>query len=151
MSQYALSTERAIAHRRPPAALRRFGHALAALVQLAMVYVVNWWPGWRSAPFLTPDAAQVVWLFNLAVCVGVVLNLAYLVHDPAWLTAYGDAVTAGFGLAVFVRTWKVFPFHLTDATIEWSLLVRIVLGLAIIGAAVGLFLRCISLLTEALR
>jgi multisubunit Na+/H+ antiporter MnhC subunit len=45
----------------------------------------------------------------------------------------------------------VFPFHFTDATIEWSLLVRIVLGLAIIGAAVGLFLRCISLLTEALR
>jgi hypothetical protein len=151
MNQYLLTTERMTAHRRPPAALRRVGHTLAALVQLAMVYVVNWWPGWRSVSFLTPDAARVVWLFNLAVVVGVALNLAYLVQDPAWLTALGDAVTAGFGLAVFVRTWLVFPFQFTDTTIDWALLVRVTLGLAIVGAAVGLFVRCISLLTEALR
>jgi hypothetical protein len=121
------------------------------MVQLAMVYVVNWWPGWHSATFLTSDAAQVVWLFNLAMAVGVVLDLAYLVHDPRWLTALGDVVTAGFGLAVVVRTWKVFPFQFTDTTIDWALFIRSGLGLAIVGAAVGLFAGCIRLLTEALR
>jgi hypothetical protein len=150
MSRYTLSTDRVTAHHRP-VALRRVGHALAALVQLAMVYAVNWWPGWRSATFLTADAAQVVSLFNLAVVVGMVFNLAYLVHDPTWFTALGDAVTAGFGLAVFVRTWNVFPFSFTDTTIDWSLLLRVVLGLAIVGAAAGLFARCVSLITEALR
>jgi hypothetical protein len=151
MSQYALTTEPVPAHRRPLIALRRAGYSLAALVQLAMVYAVNWRPGWRSGTFLTPDAAQVVWLFNLAVAVGVVFNLAYLVHDPSWLTALGDVVIAGFGLAVFVRTWTVFPFLFTDATTDWALLLRFGVGLAIVGAAVGLFARCISLLTEALR
>lgn len=151
MSQYAFTTEPITAHRRPPAAVRRAGYGMAALVQLAMLYVVNWWPGWHSATFLTPDAAQVVWLFNLAIAVGVVFDLAFLVHDPRWLTALGDVVTAGLGLAVLVRTWKVFPFQFTDTTIDWALFVRFGLGLAIVGAAVGLFARCISLLTEALR
>jgi hypothetical protein len=121
------------------------------MVQLAVVYVVNWRPGWRAAGFLTPDADQVVWLFNLALVIGVVFNLTYLLHDPAWLTALGDAVTAGFALAVFVRIWKVFPFRFTDTTIDWAMVVRVGLGLAIVGAAIGLFIRCLSLLTEALR
>jgi len=151
MSQYALTTESLTPRRRPPVAARRAGHGLAALVQLAIVYLVNGWPGWRSVTFLAPDAAQVVWLFNLAVAVGVAFNLAYLVHDPTWLTALGDAVTAGLGLAVFVRTWRVFPFRFADTTIDWALFVRFGLGLAIVGAAVGLFARCIALLTEALR
>jgi hypothetical protein len=39
----------------------------------------------------------------------------------------------------------------TDTTIDWALLVRLGLGLAAVGAAVGLFAGCIRLLTEALR
>jgi hypothetical protein len=93
----------------------------------------------------------VVWLFNVAVLVSVIFNLTCLVHDPAWLTALGDAAAAGLGLAVLVRTWKVFPFRFTDATVDWAMLVRIGLGVAIVGAAVGVLARCISLLTEALR
>ena len=151
MSQYALTTEPATSHRRPPVAFRRAGYGLAALVQLAMVYAVNGWPGWRSATFLTPDAVKVVWLFNVAVAVGVVFDLAYLAHDPSWLKVLGDVVTVGFGLAVFVRTWMVFPFQFTDTIIDWALFIRFGLGLAIVGAAVGLFAGCIRLLTEALR
>jgi hypothetical protein len=151
MSQYALGTGPAAVHHRPPATRRRVTHGLATLVQLAMLYAVNWQPGWRSVGFLTSDADQVVWLFNLALAVGVAFNLAYLLTDPAWLTTLGDVVSAGFALAVFVRIWNVFPFRFTDTTIDWALFLRFGLGLAIAGAVVGLFVGCVSLLTEALR
>jgi hypothetical protein len=41
-----------------------------------------------------------------------------------------------------VARWRSAPFLTPE---------RVVLGLAIIGAALGLFVRCISLLTDALR
>jgi hypothetical protein len=42
----------------------------------------------------------------------------------------GDLVTTGVSLAVLVRIWQVFPFDFAGWSVDWSWLVRLVLGWA---------------------
>lgn len=120
---------------RKPVGARRVGYVAAALVNAAMLYAVNRWPGWQEVPFLTKDTALVLGLVNATIVVNLVANLVYLARDPRWLIALGDLVTTAVGLAAMVRIWKVFPLDVSD---RWELLVRAVLVVGIVGSAIGI-------------
>jgi hypothetical protein len=131
--------------RRPSVAVRRFGYLIAAAVNAALLYVVNVWPGWQALPFLTEDTGQVLVLVNLSLVVGVVANVVYLTYDAPWWKSLGDLVTTGVGMAVLVRVWQVFPFDFDGASFNWALLVRVVLVVALVGAAIGVVAQFLSL------
>ena len=114
---------------------RRVGYVVAVLVNAAMLYAVNRWPGWQEVPFLTKDTELVLGLVNASIVVNLVANLVYLVRDPVWLKALGDVVTTAVGLAAMVRIWKVFPLDVSD---RWELLVRALLVVGIVGSAIGI-------------
>ena len=120
---------------RKPVGTRRFGYVVAVLVNAAMLYAVNRWPGWQEVPFLTADTELVLGLVNATIVVNLVANVIYLVRDPRWLTALGDLVTTAVGLAALVRIWKVFPLDVSD---RWELLVRTLLVVGIVGSAIGI-------------
>ena len=120
---------------RKPVGTRRFGYVVAVLVNAAMLYAVNRWPGWQAVPFLTADTELVLGLVNATIVVNLVANVVYLVRDPRWLTALGDLVTTAVGLAALVRIWKVFPLDVSD---RWELLVRTLLVVGIVGSAIGI-------------
>ena len=120
---------------RKPVGTRRFGYVVAVLVNAAMLYAVNRWPGWQEVPFLTADTELVLGLVNATIVVNLVANVVYLVRDPRWLTALGDLVTTAVGLAALVRIWKVFPLDVSD---RWELLVRTLLVVGIVGSAIGI-------------
>ncbi|MRX42498.1 hypothetical protein [Agromyces kandeliae] len=125
--------------RRPlsPAA-RRFGYAVAAFVNLLLLYLGNVWPGWQVLPFLTAETLDVLPWINASLAVGVVVNLVNLIFDRAWLKALGDLASTSVGLVATIRLWSVFPFDFGDSTFPWVIIVRTVLVLAIAGSAIGI-------------
>jgi hypothetical protein len=134
--------------KRPSSGARRFGYFVAFLVNAAMLYAANRWPGWDALPFLTEDTARVMPMVNASIVVGLGANVVYLVHDPRWLRALGDLVTTAFGIAAMVRIWEVFPFSFSGG-FDWALVVRVLLVLGIAGSAIGMVTNVVALVREA--
>ena len=127
---------------RPTPAARRAGYVVAVVVNAAMLYLVNRWPGWEAVPFLTDTTVLVIGLVNASLVVGVVANLVYLVADPPRLRALGDLVTTSVGLAAIVRIWQVFPFDVTGT--PWEAVLRVLLALAAFGSGVGIIVALVG-------
>ena len=125
--------------RQPPGpAARRFGFAVAAFVNLLLLYLGNIWPGWQVIPFLTGDTIEVLPWINASLAVGVAANVLNLIFDRAWLKSFGDVVTTSVGLAAMIQLWAVFPFDFGDSTFPWVVIVRTLLVIAIAGSAIGI-------------
>lgn len=131
--------------RRPSVAGRRIGYAIAVLINGALWLVVNVWPGWRAAPFLTEATTQVLWLVNLSLVVGLVINAIYLAYDPPWCRALGDLVTTVIALVTTTRIWQVFPFALATHPFNWAMLARVLLMVAIVGSVIGVIAQIVAL------
>ena len=136
--------------RRPSSAGRRLGYAIALVINALLLYAVNVWPGWQAVPFLTAETRAVVDLVNLSLIVGMVVNGVYIFVDRPAVKALGDLITLGIGLAVLVVLWRVFPFDFDDSAFDWTLLLRIVLGLAMFGTAVGIIVQVVVLFRSLL-
>lgn len=81
--------------------------------------------------------------------VSLAANVAYLVHDPPWLKALGDLLTTAVGFVALLRIWQVFPFDFGETTFDWTLVVRIVLVVAIVGSAVGIVAAFVAYVKDA--
>lgn len=123
---------------RPSVRARHAGYVVAVLVDAVLLYAVNRWPGWQSVVFLTDDTREVLGIVNASLLVGLVANLAYLVHDGPRFRALGDLVVTSVGLLAVVRVWRVFPFDFTDTTLDWALVARVLLVLAFVGSVIGI-------------
>jgi hypothetical protein len=136
----------------PPAAspagapARRVGYLFAALVNGALLYFANVWPGWEVLPFLTGNTREVLGIVNVSLIAGVVVNVVYLFLDLPWLKALGDLVTLGIGLAVLARLWQVFPFDFRGSSFDWALVVRILFAVAGVGSAIGIIVQVVMLI-----
>jgi hypothetical protein len=128
---------------RPGPGARRAGYAVAAGVDVLLLVLVNGWPGWDAVPVLTPDTELVLGPVNASLAVGLLVNLAYLVHDPPRLRAAGDVVTSAVGLVALVVLWRVFPLDVGDG---WRLVARVLLGLGVVGSVVAIVTGLVRLL-----
>jgi hypothetical protein len=127
-------------------AARRVGYALAAGINMAIIYGIHVWPGWRQVSILTDDTTQVLGLLTLSLVASVVANVVYLVSDRPPVKAVGELVTTGIGIAVLLRIWQVFPFDFSAYEFNWPFVVRLVLVVAIVGAALGALIQLVSLI-----
>lgn len=134
--------------KRAPVAARRFGYVVAGLVNAALLYVVNVWPGWQELGFLTEETRDVLGLVNASLVVTVAANVVYIARDPRWVRSLGEIVTTAVGLAAMVLIWEVFPFDFGDASFDWEILVRVLLGIGIVGSVIGILARIVSLVTD---
>ena len=131
--------------RRPRVAPRRTGYVVAGVLNAGLIYLINVQPGWQVVPLFTEDTHQVLGLVNLSLLAGVVVNAVYSIYDAPWWKLLGDLATTGIGLAALVRIWQVFPFDFRGASVNWPLLMRVVLVVALVGAALGVIAQVISL------
>jgi hypothetical protein len=121
----------------------RLGYLLAVLVNAAGLVVLHRWPGWEKISALTGSTRSVLGIVDIALIVGVVVNVAQLLRSPSWPTAAGSLVTTAVGLAATVRILQVFPFDLSDG---WSTVVRVMLIVGIVGSCLGIIAQLVSLL-----
>jgi hypothetical protein len=136
------------ARERPGVAARRAGYAVAVLVNGALLFAVNGWPGWEALPFLTQDTTLVLGLVNASILVSLAANAVYLLHDPPWLRALGDVVTTSVGLAALVRIWQVFPLDFGDSSFDWALVAHVLLGVALVGSVIGILVGLTSFVRD---
>jgi hypothetical protein len=134
----------AIANRTSVAA-RRFGFGVAAVVNAAIWYVINIWPGWQQVQFLTEETTLVLWLVNISLIAGVVVNVVFAAYDSPWVKSLGDLITTSIGLVVLVRVWQVFPFDFSGYSTNWAVFARFVLVVAIAGSIIGVLVQFASL------
>jgi len=132
--------------RRPTVGTRRTGYVIAAALNAVLLYLVNVWPGWQAVPFLTEDTRQVLGLVNLSLAASIAVNLVYLAYDPRWVRSLGDLLTTSIGLAGIVRVWQVFPFDVDGYSVDWALVIRGVLVVAGVGAAIGILVQLVALI-----
>jgi hypothetical protein len=138
----------ALPKRRQTVGMRRFGYAVAIAVNVAFIFLINEWPGWSSVVFLTDETETVVPILNAALVISIVANAIYLIADPRWLRAIGDAVTAAVSFIVILVTLRVFPFDFTDYSFDWAMLVQVMLGVGLIGCLVGVIANLVTFTRE---
>ncbi len=134
---------------RPPVAARRFGYLIAAGINGVFFYLFNVNPGWQAVPFLTDNTSQVISLLNVSIVVNIAANLVYMIYDAARWKAAGDLLTTGVGYIVLIRIWNVFPFDFSGSTFDWTFVARLVLVVAMVGAAIGMVVQFVSLVRLA--
>jgi hypothetical protein len=130
---------------------RKVGYLVAVLVNVIMLVLVNVRPGWRELSFLTEDFAGVLWLVNLSMVSGAVVNVLYLWYDPAWFKSVCQVGVSVIGLAGAIRMWQVFPFDFSAYSFNWAALTRVVLVLAVFGSAVGIVVELVRLASHGMN
>ena len=133
------------------AAARRGGYAVAGLVNAVLLYLVNVQPGWQVLPFLTDGMNDVLAVVNLSLAATLVVNLVYLVYDPPWFTAACQVVLSAIALTVAIRLLRVFPFDFSAYAVDWELLTRVVLWLAVLGSAVSIVVSLVKAVRDLVR
>ena len=130
--------------RTSPAA-RRLGYAVAVLINIAALWLVNIWPGWEAIPFLTAGTAAVVGAVNACIWVNLVVNVVYALDDSAWIKFLGTLASNVAGIFAMLRIWDVFPFDFGDASVDWALVTRVVLVLGIAGSVIAMIAAVVTL------
>ncbi len=88
---------------------------------------------------------QVLGILNLSLIVGVIANVLFVIVDRVWLKALGDLITVSIGVVVLARLWQVFPFDFSGSTIDWALVLRVVLAVSIGAALIAIIVQLVVL------
>lgn len=116
---------------------RRFGYAIAVVVNAALVWVVLNIQDWDVLPFLTDRFPEVIPWVVFSLTVSILVNLIYQFDDSPSVRAFGDMFTGLVGAWSAYRVLAVFPFEFTGDGFDGSTLIRVLLILGIVGGAVG--------------
>ncbi|MBT2567195.1 hypothetical protein J7I84_11945 [Arthrobacter sp. ISL-85] len=123
----------------------RSGNIGSAIVNALLLYGINIWPGWRVLPFLTADMGRVLELINASLIAAIIVNVVCAVIHLRALLALGNLVVVGIGLAALMRLWEVFPFDFGASWSGWPVLIRVLLGLGIVGSIIGAIVELVNL------
>lgn len=134
----------------PASAAARLGYAVAVVINVVMLYVVNQLLEWDIVPFLTAEFDRVLPLVNLSLAVSIGVNVVRLLYARAWFVTLTDLVATGFGLPALIQTWRVFPFEFDRDGFPWDQGVRVILVVAIAGSAIAMVVGLVKLIRLAL-
>lgn len=128
---------------------RRFGYAVAVVVNLVMLLVVLNILEWGWMPFLTEEFTTVVPWISLSLIVSIVVNLVYQFNDTPIVKSMGQILVNLISIFVSYQVYSVFPFDFSSYDFNWALLTRIVLILAMVGAGIGVLAETVKLARRA--
>lgn len=133
--------------KQPSLAARRTGYVFSIIINAALLFGINIWPGWDILPFLTRDFTELLGLVNASLWVSLAVQVVFLVNDRKPVKPLGDMVSLVLPIYIGFRMWQVFPFDFGDQTFDWELLFRIGLVVGIVGMTIALIVDLVSLFT----
>jgi hypothetical protein len=148
VSPVVTTPERPARRPRPSVTSRRFGYALGIAINVLFIFFINEWPGWQQVPFLTDATNDVLPLVNASLVISAVVNAVYLIGDPRWLKALGDAFTAAVSFAVILVVLMVFPFDFSAYSFDWAMLVTVMMWIGLIGSAIAVVANLVTMVRE---
>jgi len=119
-----------------PTRWRRIGFVALAVVNAALLVLLNASPGWQSMTFLTEAFGEVIGLVNASLLCSLLFNTIAVFTRSLLLRGAGEAIVATVTLVTLAKVFVVFPFSLPSS--GWELPVRVVLGIAMAGTFVTL-------------
>ena len=128
---------------------RRIGYAIAVLVNIALLVIVNNILDWGWISWLTDDLEQVLPLINLSLIASLVANAAYIAHDGPGFKGLLELVLNTISLVVTIRVLRVFPFDFSTSGPET--LTRTILIVAIVGLSIAIVVQLAKLARIAAR
>lgn len=131
--------------RRAPRPARIVGYLVAATVQVVLLVLINVTPGWDALSFLTSETTEVLPAVNASLWAALVVNLLWVLADPRWFRALGDAVSAAVSFVAALTVWNIFPFDLDDT---WTSVVRVLVLLGVVGTAIGVVAGIVTCVRE---
>jgi hypothetical protein len=123
----------------------RAGYGVAIVVNAALLWAINVWPGWQAVPFLTPAAASVIGPVNTVLVAAIIVNAVFLVAPFRLVKVLGDLAVLAIGMPAILRLWQVFPFDSGDGWAGWPVVVRVLLILGIAGQIIGIIAGLVEL------
>jgi len=121
------------------------GYLAGALVDIALLVVINLGPGWRAVPVLTDAARGVVVVVSMSLAVALVVNLLCLLFPRPWLIRAGEVISTASGLAALLCVLVVFPFRFTGSDVDWTTVTRLGLISVIVLVAIALVVQLVRL------
>lgn len=100
--------------------------------------------GWF--PFLTPEFAQVLPWIAASLVLQILALVTYMVFEDRSLRSLGEIATNVVTIVVTLRILSVFPFDFSVYTFPWDIVARVVLGLAVFGAGIGVITQAVELM-----
>jgi hypothetical protein len=116
---------------------RSIGYGIAVLINLALIYIVRNITDWDFARFLTEDFDALVPLITVSLSVSVAVNVIYMFDDRPTIKSAGQIAVNLISIFVTIQILQVFPFDFSTYMFDWSVIVRVLLILAIVGSVIG--------------
>lgn len=124
---------------------RRAGYAIAVLINLAGLIVVQNILEWDLLPWLTGDFATVVPWISVSLIFSIAANLVYEFNDTKVVKSVIQIGVNLVSIVVTAQLLRVFPFDFSAYRLNWDIVTRIVLILALVGSGIGLIAEVIKL------
>lgn len=121
------------------------GHLAGALVDIALLVVINVGPGWRAVPVFTDAAGDVAVAVNLSLAVALIVNLLCVLFPLPWLIRAGEVISTAAGLAALLCVLVVFPFRFTRSDTDWTTVTRLGLISVIVLVVIALMVQLVRL------
>jgi hypothetical protein len=128
------------------ASAKHLGYGIAVVINIVMLIVVlkilDW--GWLS--FLTDEFVEVVPWIALSLVASIIVNLIYQFNDTVLVKSTGQIGTNLISIFVTYQVFRVFPFDFSAFDFDPGTVVRVVLILAMVGSAIGVFVEAMKLM-----
>jgi hypothetical protein len=128
---------------------RRLGYAIAVVINVAGLIIVQNILDWGWLPFLTDEFVEVVPWISFSLVLSIVANLIYQFNDTPIVKSMGQILINLVGIFVTFQVWQVYPFDFSAYQFDWDLITRIVLILAIVGSGIGALTEAVKLVSGA--
>jgi hypothetical protein len=116
---------------------KKFGYGIAIAINVVMLIVVQNILEWGWLPFLTEEFANLVPWISFSLAASIVANSVYLFNDSRAVKSTGQIVVNLITIVVTYQVFTVFPFDFSGSSFDWSLVLRILLILGMVGAGIG--------------
>ena len=136
--------------RTQPTTANRVGYVIAIVINAALLVVVNNLLAWGWISWLTDDFEEVLPLLNLSLTATILVNLVYLAFDAEWFKSLCELGLLSISLAVTIRLYQVFPFDFSAYDVDWAVLARIVLIIAMVGVGIAMIVQVVKLVRFAI-
>ncbi|MGB3400591.1 MAG: hypothetical protein WBA34_10555 [Candidatus Deferrimicrobiaceae bacterium] len=128
----------------------RIGYAIAVVVNLVMLFIVNNLLAWGWVPFLTDDFEQLLPIVNLSLVVGAGANFAFIFYNAQWFRSVGQIVQNVVSLFVIVATLRIFPFDFSPHPFNWTAIARVVLSLVLVAVSLATIAELVKMIRALL-
>ena len=126
----------------------QIGYGITIGLNLVLIYVVLNIEGWNLLPFLTEQFGEVVPWIALSLLVGALAYLVYILYENQMLRLAGEIVTNSITIVVTWKVFTVFPFDFSAYEFPWAVLVRFMMIVVVIGAAVGAAVNIVKIINS---